>query len=116
MNGNASFNRAIAPTKPDLGQGLGYDPAMILVDTLRRLPGNASAKDVRDALLDTHGYVGINGVYDFHSGDNRGLGVGNAVLVQLAIDEDWLTEPKRSKRPVPVVEMMQLSEFSDVVE
>ena len=77
-----TFIRAIAPTKPDLGQGLGYDPAMIVVDTLRKLPANASAKDLRDAILATHGYVGINGVYDFHSGDNRGLGVGNAVLVR----------------------------------
>ncbi len=77
-----NFDAALAPTKPDLGQGLGYDPAMIVVDTLRALAPNPSAKQVRDALLATHGYVGVNGVYDFHSGDNRGLGVGNAVIVR----------------------------------
>ncbi|HEV2641930.1 MAG TPA: ABC transporter substrate-binding protein, partial [Candidatus Elarobacter sp.] len=78
----ATFRQAIAPSKPDLGQGLGYDPAMIVVDALRKLGPDATAKQLRDEILGMHGYVGINGVYDFHSGDNRGLGVGNAVLVR----------------------------------
>ena len=78
----ATFRQAIAPIKPDLGQGLGYDPAMIVVDALRKLGPDATAKQLRDEILGMHGYVGINGVYDFHSGDNRGLGVGNAVLVR----------------------------------
>ena len=81
-NAIETFDRAIAPSKPDLGQGLGFDPAMIVVDALRSLPPNPNAKQVRDAILALHGYVGVNGVYDFHSGDNRGLGVGNAVLVR----------------------------------
>jgi len=84
----ATFDKAIAPAKPDLGQGLGYDPAMIVVDVLRKLGPNANAKQVRDAILALHGYVGINGVYDFHSGDNRGLGVGNAVLVRYDVQRD----------------------------
>lgn len=83
-----TFNKALAPTKPDLGQGLGYDPAMIVVDTLRALPPNADAKAVRDHILGLHGYVGINGTYDFHAGDNRGLGVGNAVLVRYDAGRD----------------------------
>ncbi len=76
-----TFDKALAPTKPDLGHGLGYDPAMIVVDALRKLGANATAKQLRDYLLNLHGYVGVNGVYDFHSGDNRGLSVGNAVMV-----------------------------------
>ncbi len=83
-----TFDAALAPTKPDLGQGLGYDPAMIVVDTLRKLPANANAKQLRDAILATHGYVGVNGVYDFHSGDNRGLGVGNAVMIRFDAGRD----------------------------
>ncbi|GAC1414604.1 MAG: ABC transporter substrate-binding protein [Candidatus Velthaea sp.] len=76
------FDKALAPTRPDLGHSLGFDPAMIVVDALRKLGPNASAKELREYLLGLHGYVGINGTYDFHSGDNRGLGVGNAVLVR----------------------------------
>ena len=77
-----TFDKALAPAKPDLGQGLAYDPAMIVVDALRKLGPNATAKQLRDYILGLHGYVGVNGVYDFHSGDNRGLAVGNAVLVR----------------------------------
>lgn len=78
----STFNKALAPTRPDLGHSLGFDPAMIVVDALRKLGPNATAKELRDYLLGLHGYVGINGTYDFHDGDNRGLAVGNAVLVR----------------------------------
>lgn len=83
-----TFDKAIAPTKPDLGQGLAWDPAMIVVDGLRKLGPNANAKSLRDWILALHGYVGVNGVYDFHSGDNRGLGVGNAVIVRYDVGRD----------------------------
>ena len=83
-----TFDKAIAPAKPDLGQGLAWDPAMIVVDGLRKLGPNANAKALRDWILGLHGYVGVNGVYDFHSGDNRGLGVGNAVIVRYDMGRD----------------------------
>ncbi len=76
------FDKAIAPSKPDLGQGLGFDSAMIVVDALRHLGTNASASQVRDYIDNLHGYIGTHGVFDFRSGDHRGLGVGNAVMVR----------------------------------
>lgn len=82
------FDKALAPTHPDLGHSLGFDPAMIVTDALRKLGPNATAAQLREYLLNLHGYVGINGTYDFHSGDNRGLGVGNAVLVRYDAGRD----------------------------
>jgi branched-chain amino acid transport system substrate-binding protein len=82
------YNKALAPTKPDLGQSLAYDPGMIVVNVLRRLGTNATPKQVRDAILNLRGYVGINGVYNFSTGDNRGLGVGNVVLVRYDAGRD----------------------------
>ena len=76
------FDKALAPSKPDLGQGLGYDAAMIVVDALRHLGTNATAAQVRDYIDGLHGYIGTHGVYDFRAGDHRGLGVGNAVMVR----------------------------------
>lgn len=76
------FDKALAPTRPDLGQGLGFDATMIVVDALRKLGTNASATQVRDYIDGLHGYIGTHGVYDFRAGDHRGLGVGNAVMVQ----------------------------------
>jgi branched-chain amino acid transport system substrate-binding protein len=76
------FDKAIAPARPDLGQGLGFDATMIVVDALRHLGTSASAAQIRDYIDGLHGYVGTHGVYDFRAGDHRGLGVGNAVMVQ----------------------------------
>lgn len=78
----ATYNKALQGTRSDLGQSLGYDPGMIVVDALRALPANVNAKQFRDYLLALHGYDGIWGTYDFHTGDNRGLAVGNVVLVK----------------------------------
>ena len=77
-----AFNKAIAPAKPDLGQGLGFDATMIVVDALKHLGTNATAAQVRDYIDGMHGYIGTHGVYDFRAGDHRGLGVGNAVMVR----------------------------------
>ncbi|MFN2460381.1 MAG: ABC transporter substrate-binding protein [Candidatus Velthaea sp.] len=83
-----TFTGAFAPAKPDLGQGLGYDAAMIVVDTLRKVGPNASAAQVRDAIDNLHGYVGAHGVYDFGPGDHRGLGPHNATMVRYDAPKD----------------------------
>jgi len=53
---------------------------MLVVDALRHAGPNATADQVRDFILHAHGWVGINGVYDFASGDQHGIGE-NAVAI-----------------------------------
>jgi branched-chain amino acid transport system substrate-binding protein len=50
-----------------------WDPTWILVGGLRKLGVNATATQMRDYILNLHGWVGVNGVYDFASGDQRGI-------------------------------------------
>jgi len=96
------FDKALAPTKPDLGQGLGFDATMIVVDALRKLGTSASAAQIRDYIDGLHGYIGTHGVYDFRSGDHRGLGVGNAVMVRYdAGKELFVPVSKPGGDPVP---------------
>jgi branched-chain amino acid transport system substrate-binding protein len=71
---------AAANTKPDLGISLAYDPAMLLVDALRRLGPSVTAAQLRDYLLREHGWTGSNGVYDFRDGSQRGLGPRSLVV------------------------------------
>jgi branched-chain amino acid transport system substrate-binding protein len=71
---------AAANIKPDLGIALAYDPAMLLVDSLRRLGPNVTAVQLRDDLLREHGWAGSNGVYDFRDGSQRGLGPRSLVI------------------------------------
>jgi branched-chain amino acid transport system substrate-binding protein len=68
--------------KPDLGAGNVWDPVMLVVTALRALPENATAAQLRDALLKTHGYPGVSGVYDFRDGSQRGVGAESFIVVR----------------------------------
>lgn len=67
---------------PDVASEIAWDPAMILVDALRRLPLNPSALQLRDSLAELSGYAGVNGIYDFQREPQRGLTVENAVATR----------------------------------
>jgi branched-chain amino acid transport system substrate-binding protein len=62
-----------AGMRPDLGAANSWDAVMILVSALRKLGPAATATQIRDYILNLHDYVGIDGVYDFRSGNQRGL-------------------------------------------
>jgi branched-chain amino acid transport system substrate-binding protein len=68
--------------KPDLGASLTWDPAMIVVGALRALPPGASGQQLRDRILQTAGYAGMNGFYDFRIGNQRGLGIKDCIVVR----------------------------------
>ena len=68
--------------EPDAPHSLSWDPALILVDALRRLGTGATAKDVRDYLESFHGYAGTIGIFDFRDGSQRGVGLSSVVLVR----------------------------------
>ena len=53
----------------------------MLVDALRKLGPNATAAQLRDYLSNLRGWTGANGVYDFRSGNQRGLGGAGAALI-----------------------------------
>lgn len=71
---------AAAGAKPDEGSILGWDPATIVVDALRKLPANATAQQLRDYLLKVKGIAGVNGVYDFAAAPQRGLTLNNIIV------------------------------------
>ena len=64
----------------DLGYIIGWDPVMILVSALRTLGTGATAEQIRDYVVNLHGWVGINGVYDFRDGMQRGIGQQSQVM------------------------------------
>jgi branched-chain amino acid transport system substrate-binding protein len=66
--------------KPDEGSVLGWDPATIVVDALRKLPAKATAQQLRDYLLKVKGIAGVNGVYDFAASPQRGLTLKNIIV------------------------------------
>jgi branched-chain amino acid transport system substrate-binding protein len=68
-------------TEPDMIAISAWDPAMLLVDALRTLGPDASAPSLRTHLGNLRGWVGADGVYDFHATPQRGIGESNVVMV-----------------------------------
>lgn len=67
---------------PDNGYIFAWDPAMILVDALRHLGPDANATQIRDYIENLHGFAGINGLYDFRNGSQRGLGINAEMVIR----------------------------------
>lgn len=83
---------AAAGIKPDNGQNTVWDPALIVTSALRTLGPDASAQQIRDYIEDLHGMAGVDMVYDFRIGDQRGgLSAKDAVISQWsARKETWV--------------------------
>jgi branched-chain amino acid transport system substrate-binding protein len=69
-----------AGLRSDLSLNVMWDPAWIVVSGLKKLGPNATAQQLRDYVVNLRGWVGVNGVYDFHEAPQRGVGV-NALVV-----------------------------------
>jgi branched-chain amino acid transport system substrate-binding protein len=66
----------------DFQAGIAWDPAMIVIDALRKLGPNASAADLHAELEKLSGYVGITGTYDFRDGNQRGLTLNDLLIMR----------------------------------
>jgi branched-chain amino acid transport system substrate-binding protein len=71
-----------ANVKPDNMSALAWDPANLIIDSLRKLGAKATAQQVKDDLANLTGSAGINGIYDFKAVPQRGLTVKNALVTR----------------------------------
>lgn len=70
----------LTKVRPTPVQAFAWDPAMLVVNALQTLGPAATAAQLRDYFESLHGEVGLNGVYDFRSGNQHGL-TDTAVIV-----------------------------------
>jgi branched-chain amino acid transport system substrate-binding protein len=66
--------------KPNLANTLAWDPALLVIDGLRKLGPDASADALNDFIQHQNGWVGINGVYNYTNGSQRGLGIDDVIM------------------------------------
>jgi branched-chain amino acid transport system substrate-binding protein len=86
---------------PDVSSTLAWDPAMIVIDALRKLGPQASAQQVRDHISRLKGYAGVNGIYDFENVPQRGLNeLTSVVTVWNAAKRSWDVVSKPSGIPL----------------
>jgi branched-chain amino acid transport system substrate-binding protein len=67
--------------RPDFATNLVWDPVMIMVAALRAIGPDATSEQLRAYIEGIHSWAGINGIYDFRAGDQRGVGQ-NAIDIQ----------------------------------
>ena len=81
-NMQAGYVKALraAGARPEMMSTLVWDPLMIYVDALKKLGPDASAEQIRKYIADLHSWVGINGIYDFRDGSQRGIGQITCVI------------------------------------
>lgn len=84
LNALRRFNAALNAKGivPDNGYIFAWDPSFILVDALRHVGATAGASRVKAYIEGLHDYAGINGIYDFRDGSQRGLGINTALIVR----------------------------------
>ncbi len=68
--------------RPDGPSTFAWDPAVLVVEALRKLGPDAKAEDLRAYLDALQGFAGINGIYDFKAIPNRGVGEQNVVVTR----------------------------------
>lgn len=81
MNVLATSLRA-AGLAPDQIAISAWDPTMLVVDALRKVGPDAAPSKIRDYLLASRGWVGVNGSYDFRAIPQRGIGKDAVVMVR----------------------------------
>ena len=85
----------------DFQTGMAWDPAMIVIDALRKIGPNATAEQLRAYLEGLHGYTGITGTYDFRDGSQRGLGVDSTLIMRWDPDKlDFVSVSKSGGVPL----------------
>jgi branched-chain amino acid transport system substrate-binding protein len=87
--------------RPDLAHNLVWDPALIIVDALRHVGPAATAQQLRDYILKQRSWIGVNGRYDFTTGDQRGLGQdGSAVDLWDPAKGTWVQVSRPGGAPI----------------
>lgn len=71
-----------AGLKPDLTPTTAWDPALLVIDALKKLGTNVDPERLRSYLANLRGWAGVNGRYDFPAIPQRGVGEPSVIMVR----------------------------------
>jgi branched-chain amino acid transport system substrate-binding protein len=69
-----------AGLRPDAANVTAWDPVMIGMDALRHAGPNGTAQQVHAYIEGLHSFAGVNGIYDFRDGSQRGISASAVVV------------------------------------
>jgi branched-chain amino acid transport system substrate-binding protein len=64
------------------GEGQVWDQIMIMVSAVQKLGFGVTATQVRDYVNNLQGWTGINGLYNYHTYPQRGIGIDSLVVLR----------------------------------
>lgn len=83
-----------AGVQPDHSTALAWDPALIVIAAYKKFGLGATAAQINGFIQNLHGWAGINGEYDFRTGQG-GLGPESQVIVRWSPDaKSWVAVTK----------------------
>jgi branched-chain amino acid transport system substrate-binding protein len=71
-----------AGAEPDMLTISAWDPAMVLVDAIKKLGTDVTGPKLHDYLVKLKGWTGVDGSYDYVANPQRGIGGQNVVMVR----------------------------------
>ncbi len=74
---------------PNIFTAHAYDAIHITAEALKRVPGDATPKALRDEIEKTSGFVGLDGTFTFSSADHNGLTENDLVMYRVQ-DGKWV--------------------------
>jgi branched-chain amino acid transport system substrate-binding protein len=82
--------------KADNMEATSWDAALIVIAALRAIGPDASAEQLRHYIADLKDFPGVDGIYDFTTNPERGLGPESSTVVRYNADAgawEWLARP-----------------------
>ncbi len=90
-----------ANLKIDNMTALAWDPAVIVVDALRKVGTQATASQIKEYIGSQTNLAGVNGIYDFTAVLQRGLTVKNALVSRWdAAADTWIVVSEPTGAPL----------------
>jgi branched-chain amino acid transport system substrate-binding protein len=89
--------------RPDIGQSLAWDPVLIALSAYTHLPESASPAQFRDYILGLRSFAGVNGLYNFSDGSQRGLTQNVCIVVRWDVSkQSWLQISEPGGKPLTI--------------
>ena len=90
-----------AKIQPDVGAGTTWDTVSLVVAGLRKLGAKASARELRDFIAGQTDFPGIEGIYDFKTYPDRGIGPASSTVVRYdPANKSWVWMSKPGGEPL----------------
>lgn len=74
--------KALLGFAPEGSANLAWDSTYIVLEAIKKIGPGATARQIHDYIEGLHGWIGVNGIYDFRDGSQRGLSAQDVLMTR----------------------------------